>query len=404
MPPPPSSSIQNEWTVFKGGSAFNSYLTEFQRQFPRSAFIVPITDDGGSSREIGRVFGGPAIGDLRATLTRLSDDSSGEACAVKKLLEHRLPKDDPEKAAVEWRALLEDRHPLYLPITPKYKNFIRTFLCKFEAERLHRIDRRFDLRNGSIGNFFFSGARMVLGSLETAIFMYSSIAQISPSIHVIPIIDSNDRLGIGVKLENQETILGQTLISHPCSTPVNIDKNVSESLPASIAELFYVDTFNNRICPDPNPQVIRHIQESRGLIYGVGSLWTSIAPSLILKGVGEAIAALGGPKIALLNCCQDRETAGMSALDYIMQLTRSLNRYGELSHPPKAYLTDLFSVKGSGFSVDEKAIRSLGISVHWIPADVQECYHTIKKAYPVYSAEALLDSINQVASTGVRDG
>lgn len=241
---------------------------------------------------------------------------------------------------------------------------------------------------------------MVLGSLETAIFMYSSVAQISRSTHVIPIIDSNDRLGIGVKLENQETILGQTMISHPSSTPENIDKNSSVSLRAPIAELFYVDAFNNRVCPDPNQQVIRHIQESRGLIYGVGSLWTSIAPSLILKGVGEAIAALDCPKIALLNCCQDRETAGMSAVDYIIQLTRSLNRYGELSHPPKAYLTDLFSVKGSEFSVDEKAIRSLGISVHWIPADVQECYQTTKKAYPVYSAGALLDSINQAAPQG----
>jgi len=33
------------------------------------------------------------------------------------------------------------------------------------------------------------------------------------------------------------------------------------------------------------------------LIYGMGSLYTSIVPSLILEGVGEAIAARSGPKV-----------------------------------------------------------------------------------------------------------
>jgi 2-phospho-L-lactate transferase/gluconeogenesis factor (CofD/UPF0052 family) len=381
MPSLQDALEQNEWTVFKGGSAFNGYLTAFQGQFPRSAYIIPITDDGGSSREIGRVFGGPAIGDLRATLTRLSDQSTLEASAVKKLLEHRLSNDDPQAAEAEWHALLEDRHPLYSNITSKYKNFIRSFLCKFEAERLYRIDSHFDLRNGSIGNFFFSGARMVLGSLET---------------HVLPIIDSNDRLGIGVKLENGKTIIGQTMISHPCGSSLAVDKNSTEPLPAPITELFYIDKYHNRISPDVNPEAINSIKESRGLIYGVGSFWTSIAPSLILNNVGEAIAELNSPKIAIVNCCHDRETAGMTILDYVNSLTRSLNRYGALSYPPKAYVTDLFTVKESEFAIDEESIRSLGITLHYIPTDALEQFNVQKKAYPVYSTQALLESIKQI--------
>lgn len=383
-------------TVFKGGTAFNSLLREFQTQFPHTTYIVPITDDGGSSREIGRVFGGPSIGDLRSTLTRLSDESTDEACAVKKLLEYRLPGDDLAKARGEWQALLEDRHPLYTSISAKYKELIRCFLCKFETERLHRVSCHFDIRNGSIGNFFFSGARMVLGSLETAIFMYSSVARIPATTHVLPIIDSNDRLGIGVRLENHEIVIGQHAISHP-SPHGQVDKSISHlPLPAPIKQLFYIDKFKNIIHPQPHSEVIRHMEQSRGVIYGMGSLWTSIIPSLVLEGIGEAIASLKGPKIALLNCCHDRETAHMSGLDYIDIMTNSLNRYGALSHAPQAYMTHLFVVNGSSIPVEVDAIRQLGIQVHHIAPDSHIKLSMQNQCYPVYASQELIQSIFQL--------
>lgn len=391
----PDDNRSNSITVFKGGTAFNSLLREFQRHFPSTTYVVPITDDGGSSREIRRVFGGPGIGDLRSTLTRLSDESTLEGCTVKKLLEYRLPHDDIVKATNEWHAFLEDSHPLYDSISTKYRGLIRCFLCKFEAERLHRISSRFDMRNGSIGNFFFSGTRMALGSLEIAIFMYSSVAQIPVTTCVLPIIDSNDRLGIGVKLENHEIMIGQHAISHPCDHGM-VDKNSATPLTASIKELFYIDKFNNVIKPKPHPEVIHKIKGSHGIIYGIGSLWTSIIPSLALEGVGESIAEISCPKVAMLNCCHDRETTGMTGLDYIHYLTASLNRYGALSHPPKAYITHLFAVEGGTIPVEKKQIEKLGIQVCRIPADTYTSLTFQNKTYPVYDKKELVGAATQV--------
>ncbi len=392
-----TSSLANfRLTVFKGGTAFNSLLTDFQAAFPHTTYIVPITDDGGSSREIKRVFGGPSIGDLRSTLTRLSNESTPEACAVKKLLEYRLPCDDLAKAQTEWQALLEGRHLLYHSISSKYRELIRCFLCKFEAERLHRISYCFDICNGSVGNFFFSGARMFLGSLETAIFMYSSVARISPVTHVLPIIDSNDCLGIGVKLANQEVVIGQHMISHP-SDHGRVDKNLCYApLSAPIKELFYVDKFRNLIQPKPHSEVLNQIKWSHGVIYGIGSLWTSIIPCLVLEGIGEAIASLKGPKIALLNCCHDRETDHMSALDYIDSMTNSLNRYGVLSHSPQAYITHLFIVDDCSISVEEKQIKQMGIQVNIIAADSAIKLSIQNQTHPVYASHALIQSIFDV--------
>ena len=56
--------------VFSGGSAANSLVDVFneitqKRNCPLS-YILPISDNGGSSSELIRVFGGPGIGDIRS--------------------------------------------------------------------------------------------------------------------------------------------------------------------------------------------------------------------------------------------------------------------------------------------------------------------------------------------------
>lgn len=58
--------------VFSGGSAANSLVDVFRnisenRKCPLS-YVIPISDNGGSSSELIRVFGGPGIGDLRSEL------------------------------------------------------------------------------------------------------------------------------------------------------------------------------------------------------------------------------------------------------------------------------------------------------------------------------------------------
>lgn len=378
-----------QFVVFKGGSAFNSVLQEFQARFPQTSYIVPITDDGGSSREISRVFGGPSIGDLRSTLTRLSDESTLEACSVKKLLEHRLSLINQDHALAEWHQFLESTHPLLEPISTKYRNLIRCFLCKFDSERLIQINQKLDLRNGSLGNFFLTGARMLLGSLETAIFLYSSIAKIPSSTQVIPIIDSNERLGIGVQLKDKSIILGQNSISHPEGK-----KNNYTPLSAPIESLFYIDKFQNVINPMPNSEVLEAIKNSEAIVYGMGSCWTSIIPSLVLKPIGETIASKKCPKILLLNSCQDRETHQMTGLNYLQNIVSSLNRYGELQHSISDYITHVMVVEGCSIAPDENELSKQKIKVMKIKKDPERETHL----FPFFDQEDLVEAIANVAS------
>lgn len=63
--------------VFSGGSAANNLVDVFSavresKDCPLS-YIIPISDNGGSSSELIRVFGGPGIGDVRSKLLIMHD-------------------------------------------------------------------------------------------------------------------------------------------------------------------------------------------------------------------------------------------------------------------------------------------------------------------------------------------
>lgn len=372
--------------IFKGGTAFNSLLESFKVHFPKSSYVVPISDDGGSSREICRVFGGPSIGDLRSTLTRLSCDLTDETRAVRRLLEYRLSPHDEVKAASEWYELLEDRHPIYEHISSQYRGLLRCFLCKFEAERLQRISCRFDLRNGSVGNFFFTGARLVLGSLETAIFVYSSVARIAETTRVLPIVDTMDRLLITAELQDGTHISGQHAISHPSHDHI-VSKEPCTPLPAAISKLFYVNKYGDEHRPQLNRSVHDDLKECQGIIYGIGSLWTSIIPSLILHGVGSVIASRGVPKVLLLNSYPDRETMGLTALDFITHIARALDHFGASNRPITDYLTHLIAIEDSKIALDEMKIKNLGIELVKLPKD---------QATNLYNGPILVDALTKI--------
>lgn len=60
--------------VFSGGSAANSLVDVFnsvrESKNCHLSYIIPISDNGGSSSELIRVFGGPGIGDVRSTINQ----------------------------------------------------------------------------------------------------------------------------------------------------------------------------------------------------------------------------------------------------------------------------------------------------------------------------------------------
>lgn len=153
---------------------------------------------------------------------------------------------------------------------------------------------------------------------------------------------------------------------------MTFSKADEEELPARIERLWYINPYGQEIRLAANPAVLSALSDAQAVIYSIGSLYTSIVPSLVLKGIGSA---LSNPqirhKILILNSTLDRETgpsnAPYSALDFVAAIAKAgANSKGQLDTPPQAewkeYVTHIIHLTGPGTpAVDKEALRALGI-------------------------------------------
>ncbi|KAL8736027.1 MAG: hypothetical protein Q9166_000589 [cf. Caloplaca sp. 2 TL-2023] len=363
--------------VFSGGSAANSLVDVFNGLIEKNhctlSYIIPISDNGGSSSELIRVFGGPGIG----RLVRLIPPTN---TPILQLFNHRLPTS-PTDASAEFLTLLDLTSPLYNPIPSPQALLIRSILSHLHLEILKRTrppSSTFNFQSASIGNLFLTGARLFSGSFESAIYLLAIIGGVDESqTAVLPAIVSNFTHHISAGLEDGTVIAGQNAISHPsaptalpespvatihsstadsplavsfyspnstnlatgnqpmtASYPIedatlpgslptlrqsqlHFSKTEDQPLPARIRRIWYINPYGQEMHPSPNPKAVAAIEVSEAVIYSIGSLYTSLAPSLILRGVGPAIT--NGPrfKVLILNGSLDRESGGYKGLDFV---------------------------------------------------------------------------------------
>jgi 2-phospho-L-lactate transferase/gluconeogenesis factor (CofD/UPF0052 family) len=468
-----SSSSSSSLLVFSGGTAMNGICDALRDYTASVTHVLPVSDDGGSTSEIIRVSGGPAVGDIRSRCLRLSDDSTLEAVAVKQLLAHRLHPTDEELAKLEWYKIQEGDSPLWEGIDNAYATIIRRFLVHFHTVVTSNTHQeRFAFVNGSIGNFFFAGARMFFRSMEAAIFLYARVSKLPRETMVVPCIEceDNERVTINAELMDGTILRGQNDISHPSvdkksftkqfhpkddkvpsvssllskefwtdiiesgEFPEIVGKEFWGGIPKStdghervrdalldgnlssaseliqsrlvdltlrplsvwdvdkavtataaldhpIKRVYYAtsggsDSASNEIgeiFPRANKTMLKQLKNCDAIIYGMGSLYTSIVPNLILREVGETIARRECPKILVFNGSIDRETSNMSSTDYVSAICDALNRKHtehELGNDISAYITHIIFPCGGEFSIDDanekQTLYDIGFSDHKI--------------------------------------
>ncbi|KEY67663.1 hypothetical protein S7711_09083 [Stachybotrys chartarum IBT 7711] len=406
--------------VFSGGSAANNLVDVFEHVRDANdcslSYVIPISDNGGSTSEIIRVFGGPGIGDVRSRLVRLiPDNDNPETIAIKHLFNHRLPKLG-RAARAEWFDILEATHTLWDNISSPKRELIRSYLNSFNLEVVKRMrpSSRFDFSGASIGNLFLTGARLFTGSFEAAIYLLSSICAVPDRISVLPALNTNFAHHIAAGLADGTVITGQNDISHPsvptaavpgtgahllAPTPQNepdtedhdhiedanlpgslpalrrpaidFSKTDEEDLPARIDRIWYINPYGQEIRIPANPRVVDAIRQSNTVVYSIGSLFTSLIPNLVLKGIGEAIVSSSvRNKILILNGTVDRETGPshdpFTGLDFVGAIANACARSRGLPCPKKEdyvqYVTHVIYIEGpEAPKVDRPQFTSVGI-------------------------------------------
>ena len=95
---------------------------------------------------------------------------------------------------------------------------------------------------------------------------------------------------------------------------------------AQISRLFHVEMpsgVHAAAAPPANPQALDAIRMADMIVYGIGSLFTSVVVGLLPQGFGEAVRENhAATKVLILNGYNDRETGGFHAIDYISAVAR----------------------------------------------------------------------------------
>lgn len=262
---------------------------------------------------------------------------------------------------------------------------------------------------------------------------------------VLPAINTNFTHHISVSLANGTIITGQNNISHPSAptalvssttTPsssgpssraeteasdavedanlpgslpslrrpaIEFSKSTEEDLPARIERLWYINPYGQEISLPANSRVNDALSSASCIIYSIGSLFTSIIPSLILRGVGAAVANPAvRAKVLILNGTIDRETgpssAPFTALDFVAAIAnacaQSKGEASDFSVPVdhySLYVTHLIYLDSPGAPVvDRIAMRRAGI----------ECLRIYGQSKGRYDDKALQQCLEMVLGRG----
>src|ERR1700720_210135 len=261
----------------------------------------------------------PVIRDLCAVVT-VSDDGGSSGLLRKEL--NMLPPGDIRNCIV---ALSEDEALL--------SQLFR-----------HRFDKGSGLEGHSFGNLFLAALTDITQDFSEAGRLSSEILVTRGHIH--PATPSN--IDLEALMEDGTRVRGETKIT---------------ASKGRIQELFLVPPN-----VEPLPQTLDAIARADVITIGPGSLFTSLIPNLLVRGVTKAI--LDSPAIKIYICnlmTQANESLGLTAADHIRALNRHAGQqifdYALINRTPVSdELKTKYALEGACQIVaDLDAIEALGV-------------------------------------------
>lgn len=157
------------------------------------------------------------------------------------------------------------------------------------------------LKGQSFGNLFLAAMNDIYGDFEKAVRETSNVLAVTG--RVLPMTLENVKLC--AKLENGDIIKGESIIP-------------AESMArnSGISEVFLEPE-----CDKPLFNAIDAILNADIITLGPGSLFTSVIPNLLVKGIAEAISQSDSIKIYVMNIMtQPGETTGMGVKEHLEHL------------------------------------------------------------------------------------
>lgn len=338
---------------FSGGSALRGVSRELIRYTHNSCHIMTAVDSGGSSATLRQAFSMPSIGDIRARLMDLADQSVQGNPEMYRLFAYRFAKEaEHEMLLAELRSMVAGRHRLVSVIPDPLRKIVRNHLKSF----LSRMPQDFDLSGASIGNLVLTAGYLDNGRhLDPVIFLFSKLVEARGMVR--PVL--NRYLHLAARLADGQIVVGQHLLTGKEFPP----------LESKIVHLFLtmatVPTGKGEVWPKVRDKLSALIHSAHLICYPMGSFYSSIIASLLPDGVAEAIQGNVCQKIYVPSMGWDPETVGLTLMDQIEILLQYLKK-GNPGIPTHRVLNCVFiDSENGGYSgeVDRERLAEQGIQL-----------------------------------------
>jgi len=337
---------------FSGGSALRSLCRVLKQYTHNSVHLITAFDSGGSSAQLRRAFGMPAIGDLRNRIVALADESVRGNPQIYRLFAHRLSTTAAQRELeLELSALFSREHELVAALPEPMRRIVQTHLGFF-AERM---PHDFDLRGANLGNLLLAGGYLRHGrDLESVLFLFSKLLEVRGVVR--PIVDTD--LHLCADLEDGTRVVGQHRLTGKELAPLG----------SRVSELYLVQGLDApvRARTAIGEKVRSSIEAADLLCFPMGSFYSSVVANLLPEGVGRAIAGAGAARVYVPNTGADPEQYGMSLADSLTQLVRYVRRDAGADVPLGRIVNLVLLDRDPGnyaMEVDVERIERMGIRV-----------------------------------------
>ena len=335
--------------LFSGGRGSGS-LAEVVATDRRVALTVCINgyDDGASTGEVRR-FLGDALGpsDFRKNASRLARLRQTCPPALIDLLDRRLPDAATEDDVQRLADAIERRESGAGELPDAVAAAVVSRLRRFD-QSYRRAGRPINFKDASVGNFVFAGGFLACERrFNAAVDDYCALVGLPPGL-VENVTDGAN--GFLVALDDDHRFLGseEEIVDARRHNRIReiflIAQPVTEDEQAALMTLppesRRTVLANRALRPRLNPRLAAALEQAQMMIFAPGTQHSSLFPSYLTEGLGEAVAAnLTAIKLLVTNIEVDAEIADRSAVDLIDRAVFYLRRKGELSTPVPCLIT-----------------------------------------------------------------
>jgi len=342
--------------VFSGGRGTAS-ITEALLRHPQIALTVVVNayDDGLSTGRL-RAFLPGMLGpsDVRKCFARMMPTDDRSDLALRALVEHRLPTPTSfEEGKQCLRSLCDGISPsILLPMLGELRvSQMRTLRDAIGAiAQKIESDGSFDFSDCGVGNLVFAGMYLSRGeSFNDAIEDFGQwvrargrLCNVTDGRNLVLTALKDD----GTLLHDEASVVSPQNISRIRDIFL-LDRYPSDSEVETLSALS-VDAAQEALAqrevfPELSASCHEAIAQADIIVYGPGTQHSSLFPSYLTRGLGEAIAENTlAEKVLVTNIAKDHEIQSETAESLAKKVLYFMNRKGQLSLRPEQLITTAF--------------------------------------------------------------